>query len=244
VVLPAGHVLVVSPHLDDAILSCAALVDRAEPIDVVTVFSGAPDPPRRGWWDEETGFADSSESLPARRAEDRAAFAGTPHRLTYLDLIENQYLDGPRGEEEAAMIRAAVEGWCAEHPGGTVAVPAGAGGRGGRLGRVLELVGAARDPRPHADHLYVRDALLGVEAPLLLYEDLPYLFGGSADREARRIARALRRTAVEHVESIDRAAKARRVAAYTSQIPHISPDDGRLDDPAVLPAVERYWFLR
>jgi hypothetical protein len=235
--------LVVSPHLDDAILSCAALVGRAEPIDVLTVFAGEPQPPRRGWWDEETGFSDSAESVPARLAEDRAAFAGTPHRLSYLGLLENQYLDGPRGEEDAATIRAAVDRWCAAHPGGTVAIPAGAGGRGGRLGRVLELVGAAGDPRPHGDHLYVRDALVGVDAALLLYEEVPYLFGGRADREVRRIARALRRRAMERVEPIDRAAKARRIAAYASQIPHLSPGEGRLDDPAILPPVERYWLL-
>ncbi|HKH30912.1 MAG TPA: hypothetical protein VKA45_07660 [Gaiellaceae bacterium] len=46
--IPAGALLLVSPHLDDVVLSCTALVERAEPIDIVTLFAGAPDPPRQG----------------------------------------------------------------------------------------------------------------------------------------------------------------------------------------------------
>jgi hypothetical protein len=43
---------------------------------------------------------------------------------------------------------------------------------------------------------------------------------------------------------IDREAKARRIAAYDSQIPFMSPPEGRLDSPEVLPPTERYWQLR
>jgi hypothetical protein len=42
---------------------------------------------------------------------------------------------------------------------------------------------------------------------------------------------------------VDRRAKAERIAVYASQIAHISPPAGRLDDPAVLPAEECYWQL-
>jgi hypothetical protein len=242
--LPTGPLLLVSPHLDDAILSCAALVERTEPIDVLTVCAGAPDPPRRGWWDEETGFASSAESIPARLAEDRAAFDATPHRLSYLGLFEGQYFDGERPAEDAETIRTAVVTWLAAQRGeGTVALPAGAGGRGGRRGRLLRLVGRSGNPLPHGDHVFVREAALGAPAPLLLYEELPYLFGSRADGQVRRVARMLGRRVQELTQPVDRQAKARRIAAYASQIPHISPDEGRLDDPAMLPSTERYWLL-
>ena len=89
--LPDGPILLVSPHLDDAVFSCAALVERPEPLDVMTVFAGAPDPPRQGWWDAQCGFASSVESVPIRLREDEAGFAGTSHRRSYLELLELQY---------------------------------------------------------------------------------------------------------------------------------------------------------
>ena len=225
-------------------MSCAALVERAEPIHVLTVCAGVPDPPQRGWWDKETGYASSAESIPARLAEDRAAFEGTPHHLSYLDLFEGQYFEAERSAEDAETIRAAVVAWLGAQRGeGTVALPAGAGGRGGRRGRVVRLLGRSDNPLPHGDHVFVRDAALDVPAALLFYEELPYLFGSRADRQVRRIARALGRRAEPITQPVDREAKARRIAAYASQVPHISPVQGRLDDPAILPANERYWLL-
>ena len=49
-----------------------------------------------------------------------------------------------------------------------------------------------------------------------------------------------------HVEEVpvDRERKAERLAAYSTQIPHLSPPEGRLDSPKVLPPTERYWLLR
>ena len=45
-----GRLLILSPHLDDAALSCAALIERDRAADVLTVFDGEPDPPRAGAW--------------------------------------------------------------------------------------------------------------------------------------------------------------------------------------------------
>ena len=64
--VPEGRVLIVSPHLDDAAFSCAALLDRPRPADVLTVFAGTPDPPRRTSWDKRTGFDDSDAAMTAR----------------------------------------------------------------------------------------------------------------------------------------------------------------------------------
>jgi LmbE family N-acetylglucosaminyl deacetylase len=245
--IPAGPLLLVSPHLDDAILSCEALVAREEPIDVVTVFAGAPEPPQLGWWDARTGFPNSDESVAARRREDETAFAGTPHRRTYLDLLELQHTPTRTAGDRETIGRAVTE-WLSRNPAGAIAIPAGAGCSQARVARWLRRLRRQDCWAPHVDHLNVRnaalDALRGSGGTPLLYEEVPYLFGAPADREAGRAAAAGGWRAEPVSVEIDRDRKSTRIAAYASQIPHISPDEGRLDDPRILPRVERYWLLR
>jgi LmbE family N-acetylglucosaminyl deacetylase len=236
--------LVVSPHLDDAALSCAALLDRGEPVDVLTVFAGAPKPPRRGFWDTRCGFDSSAESIPARRREEETALAG--HRLTYLDLFEMQYVDGPRPQAEAEHLVAAVADWLETTEDGTVALPAGAGWRTRLPSRVADRLIDRRGPPPHPDHVFVRDALLGRlprPAGILLYEELPYLWAGPADGSVRRTAERHKLAADLVSVEIDRERKARRLRAYPSQLAHLSPPERPLDSASVLPPVERYWTL-
>jgi hypothetical protein len=244
--LSDAPILLVAPHFDDAALSCYALLDGGRPIDIVTVFAGAPEPSVVAYWDELSGFADSAEALEARRAEDAVALTAGGHRFVYLPLLEDQY-GGERGEEQRAEVAAAVESWTAEHPAGLVALPAGAGWGAPRAIRpLLRRLGRGRVP-PHPDHLFVRDAALAslgdAKWTPLLYEEQPYDRSGRAAGEASRLAARLGRRAVEVVLEVDRAAKARRIAHYASQVPLISPPEGRLDDPSVLAGTERYWLL-
>ena len=246
--LPQGRLLIMAPHLDDAALSCAALIARSEPVDVLTVFAGEPDPPQRGDWDRITGFASSAESIPARLAEEQEAFAGTHHRLSTLRLLELQYVDEPRPRVEARVVAEAIRAWVAEGDG-TVAIPVGAGWRPGRLRSRLERYWPPRLPAFHPDHVFVRDAALAglrdqPRAPVLLYEELPYRFGGRAEREAARVSTAAGREAELIVATVDRTAKAKRIANYASQVPHLTVDGARLDDAGALPRDERYWLLR
>lgn len=244
--IPSGPLLLVSPHLDDAVFSCAALVERPEPIDVLTVASGAPDPPRQGWWDAQCGFASSAESIPARLAEDDAAFVGTAHHRSHLGLLELQYRP-ERTRAEAELIAERVREWVGANPDGTVAVPAGAGCSPRLTARWRRrLLRQNCSPPQHPDHVWVRDtvleALTGTTA--LLYEEIPYLWGEPADAEAERAASRRGLSAVLFTVEVDPAQKARRIAAYASQIAEISPSHGRLDNPRTLPAEERYWLLR
>ncbi|MBA2361482.1 MAG: hypothetical protein H0V79_11235 [Actinobacteria bacterium] len=227
-------------------LSCAALLKRDAPLDVVTVFGGEPDPPRLGYWDEICGFASSKEALAVRRAEQAAAFAGSQHRVSSLPVLERQYVDERTPADRRAIGVAAAE-WANRNPGGLVALPAGAGWTAPALvRRVALLAGRVARIRPHPEHEVVRDsalAMLDAGWTPLLYEELPYLEGGSADSTVARIARrhGLRATPLE--QAVDRAAKAARIAFYASQVPRISAPGRRLDDPEALPAFERYWLL-
>jgi hypothetical protein len=240
--------LIVSPHPDDAVLSCWALLARPEPVDVLDVFAGSPVPPRVGAWDLRCGFADSAESSRVRQAEELAALAGTPHRVTFMDLVNVDYVDGRRGESDRDAILRTVRAWLDENGPGTVALPAGAGWTMSRLRRALgervwwRFIGERPGPPQQPDHVFARTAGLaavaGRNVDVLLYEELPYLWGAPADREAERLG------AGEELRlEVDREEKARRISAYSSQVEHISPPHGRVDDPEVLPATERYWRL-
>lgn len=70
--------LIISPHLDDAALSCGELILRLvgdyESVVVVTVFAGLPeDPAFLSDHDRFCGFASSAEAISCRRDEDAAA---------------------------------------------------------------------------------------------------------------------------------------------------------------------------
>jgi hypothetical protein len=243
-------VLIVSPHLDDAAVSCAALLDGDKPAHVLTVFGGAPDPPRVAWSERTMGFPDSTQTMRARHAEERRAFADTPHRLESMSLLDEDYLDGPRDPADAAALGERIARWSEEHPVGSVAIPAAAGRHRGRLRARLEaFTGPRGGVLRHEDHLFARETSMATLSSLprlttVLYEELPYAWGGSPDREVRLLAAAHRRRAVEVVAEIDRNKKAQRLASYTSQIGHLSEFGLRLDDPSSLPGTERYWILR
>ncbi len=247
---PPGPVLIVAPHQDDAALSCAALFERSDPVDVLTVFTGTPATPRSGHWDIECGFADSHESVPLRNEEERRALEPVTRRLELLDLVESQHLEGPRPETDRERLAESVLAWAAqEGPSGSVALPVGAGWRPGFVRAQLVRRGLARQPgpRPHPAHEYVRDVVLdaiaGTPVWTLLYEELPYRWGDAGDAAAARVARERGLHSTPFELEVDRQAKAARIALYASQVSHISPPEGRIDDPAILPPYERYWQL-
>lgn len=96
--------VVVSPHLDDAVLSYGGALAAADtPTTVVTVFAGMP--PAWSWptpFDNSCGFPDSQTAVWCRRLEDFhacSALGAWPQHLEYLD---GQY-GLPRSELLIAM---------------------------------------------------------------------------------------------------------------------------------------------
>lgn len=186
--LPDGPLLIVSPHLDDAILSCGALLERGEPAEVLSVFAGFPVPNRRVQADIERGFEHSGEALAARHLETQTMLEGTPHRLVAMELIDGRYLDAPRSEGEAAAVARAIHAWLRRCGGGTVALPACAGSVPSGWRRLLRPNAPAQDP----DHLFVRDAGLGAlralpSVGIWLYEEYPHAVGARADAAVRSL---------------------------------------------------------
>jgi LmbE family N-acetylglucosaminyl deacetylase len=248
----SGRVLIVSPHRDDAALSCAALLARAEALEILTVFGGEPFPPRQGEWDRITGHRDSAEAATIRRAEEAAAFAHSPHSFRELDLLDWQYTgdswnydECTRAPTDADTIQRTLSDWLSHAGGGTIALPAGCGIRAGRLRSRLErFVPRLAAPSPHPDHLFVRDTALQIlceraDANVILYEELPYSLRRSGAREVAKLEQRWGFVGAPVELEVEREAKAGRIAAYASQIPHLAP--ARLDQPESLPHIERYW---
>lgn len=99
-----SRLIVVSPHLDDAILGCTGLLVMCPGSIVCTVFAGEPEEPIHTGWDEASGFADSHEALHARRKEDERALALCGAQPLWLDFLDGQYGSTPAIEAVADTL--------------------------------------------------------------------------------------------------------------------------------------------
>ncbi|TWE12001.1 hypothetical protein [Rudaeicoccus suwonensis] len=123
--LSHSETLVLSPHLDDAWLSAAAVLQQGI-AEVWTVFAGTPDPAQRSPWDLACGFADSDQTMAARLAEDATAFEGTELAVRRLPFVEGGYAGADR-QRDLAQFADLLRQWLDAHPGGTVVAPVCAG---------------------------------------------------------------------------------------------------------------------
>lgn len=96
--------LIISPHLDDAVLSVGQVMAGRPGMTVATVFSGIPqDCQILTTYDANCGFADAVDAVTTRRGEDRAAVNLLDGHAEWLDFTDHQY-----GEpaNEAAIVDA------------------------------------------------------------------------------------------------------------------------------------------
>jgi GlcNAc-PI de-N-acetylase len=202
--------VILSPHFDDAVLSCWQLLEAGGEVTVVNVFTASPASGRpSAWWDRLTGAHDSIVRMAERRAEDQAALALAGCKALPLGLLDDQYRTADIGA--GAVLDRLRE---AAAPGSTLFAP------------------AAMDA--HHDHVLVRDAalsLVGEGWPLLLYADLPHATaagwpswvtgvrerpGSAADAiwdQALDAAGLVRERLSAHVRRLQAAARARKLAA-------------------------------
>jgi LmbE family N-acetylglucosaminyl deacetylase len=81
--------IAVSPHFDDAVFGCGALLAGHPGARVVTVFAGLPrDAARSTEWDTRSGFADAREAVAQRRREDRRGLALLKAEPLWLDFAD------------------------------------------------------------------------------------------------------------------------------------------------------------
>jgi len=149
-----GPLVVLSPHLDDAVLDCWSVLEGEPRPLVVNVFAALPPEGTLGRWDRITGAADSAQRMRERIAEDAAALAPLGIEPINLSLPEAEYRS-PWEEPPPARLDALLAARVPEVSG--VLVPAALG--------------------TNRDHRAVRRYGLALRAagiPVTLYADLPY----------------------------------------------------------------------
>ncbi|WP_459618577.1 PIG-L family deacetylase [Bordetella sp. 2513F-2] len=214
--------VIISPHFDDAVLSCGALLSSHPGSTVLTVFSGVPHPgtPLPDW-DRRCGFERADQAMLAREREDTLALALLGAKALRLGLLDQQYAD----------------------PDGPDRLP-------GMLAGALDLLQPQRVLTPlglfHQDHARVSDAVATI-GPLLECEWYAYeeaLYRCKPGLVQRRLAELRRRGVRATPADLGQPEtpppiKARAVAAYASQLRALglAPGEG---DPA---RAERYWRL-
>lgn len=230
----SARVVVLAPHLDDAVLSCwSILVDDAD-VTVVTVFAGFPPADAEAArWDVITGAHDPRRRIEERRAEDCEALALAGRSPVHLGFLEAQYRpQDPTIDELVAAI--------AEH------VPDDA------------VVFAPAAIKSHADHVLVRRAALALPAArdVGLYAELPYAtrFGwptwvtgtesiSNVDVDAywRLYLDGNRRPVIRCLTEQQQAAKLDALRAYRSQFAALDGGPQRRVSHPELIAYEAFW---
>jgi LmbE family N-acetylglucosaminyl deacetylase len=213
--------LVISPHLDDAVFACGELIARHPGAVVLTVFAGVPDKAQITQWDRGCGFADSRAAMCARRREDREALALLQAMPCWLDFYDAQYARAASAGEIAAKLADEL----GAHAPDTVALPLGLF---------------------HSDHKLASRAALALvddERTWLVYEDALYRrIAGAVDErlgELRAMGFALSPVADGKGAP---ALKGRAIECYASQLRGLATP-GR-PGHADLGAPERYWRIR
>lgn len=149
----SAPVVVLSPHLDDAVLSAWSVLTSAADVRVVNVFTGGPAPGSVAEWDRLAGAVDSAELMRARVAEDCQALMMAGRAPINLRLLDHQY----RGRRRPPSFRELDDALIAAVPAASrVYAPAVLGAR-------------------HPDHELVRNWALALTGhDVTLYADVPY----------------------------------------------------------------------
>jgi LmbE family N-acetylglucosaminyl deacetylase len=230
--------IVLSPHLDDAVLSCGALITHARrrvPVTVVTVFTQAGPPPhtlsgRRCL--RLTGMADANELYAARCEEDRRLLERMGVTCLHAGFTEALFRVKPPPE---SALRRTVSRLCPEfaHVYATyrLHVTSGRIAMGDAktvidIARLIDDV-AARQPGlilaplgvgGHVDHVLVRTAAALCSGEIGYYSEFPY------NQRSRPDAAFVRRHGLAPTTwESELAAKSELVRAYATQADALFP---------------------
>jgi LmbE family N-acetylglucosaminyl deacetylase len=147
--------VIISPHLDDAVLSCWSILERPGSI-VMTLFAGLPDSSVSTFWDRLCGQPNSSKMMRLRLKENRQVLDSLGVKAVNLPYLDNQYKPSPRD-----LVGIADKIMSLTKPGDNIYAPLAVGGI-----------------RRHADHLVAQQVgiLLAAQGrKVSFYGDEPYI---------------------------------------------------------------------
>lgn len=229
-----ARVVVLSPHPDDAVLSCGQFLGRHRGTTVVTVFCGFPatypDPPNA--WARLSGFGPGDDIVAIRRDEDRRGLQRLGATAVHLDGFAEADLQPDEPVATADEVAAALEVVLAELEPTLVLLPLG-------LANPEHVI-------VHEAALLLRErSLTSDPAPSwIAYQDIAYhhIPGLLAWRVSKLFRSGLWPTPVAMPVDADPGPKRAAMAEYGSQVRALEADWGlwgRLDAPTP----EQYWRL-
>jgi LmbE family N-acetylglucosaminyl deacetylase len=224
------RVVIVSPHLDDAVLGCGRFMAVNPGMTVVTVFAGNPpsypDPMRL--WDVQSGFQPGDDVMEARRKEDEAALAVLGATPVHLDFVEHTYNPGDRPVAPEVLADAMAPALASLDPTLVIA-PFG-------------LANPDHDVT-HRACMLARERI-GDAIAWWCYEDMGYKhIPGLLARRVSSLFRSKRwPTPVCPPVDDDGARKAAAVACYSSQLLALE-DDWQVGKKLGAPAPEQFWRI-
>lgn len=255
----SARVIFLSPHFDDAVLSCGGQIRRqvisGTPVLVVTVFAGEPPHLELSPYATQihSRWGNATHPTTVRREEDRRAM-----HLLGADYLHLPYVDAIyRFHDGSFLYSSDQELFGPIHPSESTLLS--------RLAEIVADMCTSRDETVyaplavgnHVDHQLVRDALLSLEAhssQIVFYEDYPYVDEPGALTGALRMLGT--RKWESEVQLLDKQclkAKVTAIAAYQSQMATLFEGDKTMAlrvreySRAVSPDqgfAERYWRTR
>lgn len=222
--LPTEPVIVISPHLDDGVLSCAQLIDVSSDVTVVTVLAGAPNELHTGYNSKSTGEPFAPDAIKKRRGEDADAMSLLSSKFEWLDFLDGDYVnERPRVDDDHAMRDEIIRVLREERPASVISP----------LGLY------------HEDHVLVSDVCIDIARKggfeWYLYMDMPY--GLAIPRTvSQRLAIVEKRVDLESREPFSGNISIKRQAmkCYVSQYGPTKRSHRR-GFRAAMRAPERYW---
>lgn len=216
--------LVISPHLDDAVLSCGQFLAGRPDCTVATVFAGVPENSELlTAYDEKAGFKSSQQAMRRRRIEDKLALAWLRAKPHHLEFLDHGYSDGLNAIDDQVHILSIADVIIAitKRLSPEVII--------GPLGVV------------HPDHKLVGAAMIvvatNVDVPVYLYEDLPYRVTEPRQTQDRFNGLAhITQTTLDFIGDGPLSLKLQALWCYRSQMR--LPE---FDNPAVFTVPERFW---
>ncbi len=175
-----------SPHLDDAVLSCGGLIAQQRAhgleVEVWTIFAAVPSPDRGGllarYLHHRWGFENAQQAVEARRKEDQQALSILQAQARYFPFLDCIYRQDSEGQPLYENI------FSPPHPAEADLAERIAEALGEQL-REDDVVVAPLAIGGHVDHVLVRQAAERLARPLWSYAEIPYLFNSPQEIEQK-----------------------------------------------------------